>query len=217
MRPASTILFDLDGTLVDSSEPIIDAVLLLAAETGLPVPTREWARARIGGSPVDTWRLLGAADPEGMVTTYRHRFLADIPARSLAMDGAAETLSALREAGYLLAVATTRHTQSALLTLEATGLAGHVTEVFGGDRVARHKPDPEVIHLALRTLGRPADGALMVGDTSADVGAAHAAGLPCYALLGGIHDEPTLRAAGADIILSGLRELPGALDRGARA
>ena len=213
MAALRTILLDLDGTLVDSSEAIVDGVLALAAEAGLSPPSRAWARARIGGSPQDTWRLLGAPDPAALAEAFRSRYLPGLPARSLAMPGAAEALAALRDAGCALAVATTRQTASAQDTLAATGLLRWITVVVGGDQVARHKPDPEVLLAALSRLGRPVGGALMVGDTTADVGAARGAGLPCFAVLGGIHDEATLREAGADLILSGLAELPAAVER----
>ena len=86
--------------------------------------------------------------------------------------------------------------------------------VAGGDLVARHKPDPEVVRLVLERLECAPTEALMVGDTTADVAAAHAAGVPCWAVLGGTHDERTLRDAGADLILSaGIGELTAALDR----
>jgi phosphoglycolate phosphatase len=210
------VLLDLDGTLVDASAPIVDAVRALARDAGLPVPEHAWAVQRIGFSPEDTWRLLGAADPAAMVRLYRERYMAHVVARTLVLPGAAETLASLRGGGRRLALATTRSTASARETLEAKGLLAHFEFVGGGDQVAAHKPAPDVIHLALQRLGGAAHEAVMVGDTTADIGAAHAAGLPCWSVLGGVHDEATLRAAGADLILSGVAELPAALERHAR-
>jgi len=206
------ILLDLDGTLVDASDAIAAGIVELAAELGLAVPGLAWARGRIGYSPDETWRLLGARDPQAALARFRERFLPDLPARTRVLPGAREALAELAGRGYRMALASTRSTQSARDTLEVAGLLAHFQFLGGGDLVARHKPDPEVIHLALARLSCAPDRALMVGDTAADVQAAHAAGVPCWCVLGGIHDEATLRAAGADLILEGgIGDLPAAL------
>ncbi len=208
------LLLDLDGTLVDASAPIADAIQALARDSGLPVPDREWARQRIGFSPEETWRLLGAADPPAMMRLFRTRYVVHVTRRTLVLPGVPEALAALRGGGRRLALATTRATASALDTLQAKGLAQHFEFVGGGDQVARHKPAPDVLLLALERLGCAPGEALMVGDTTADIGAARAAGVACWSVLGGTHDEATLRAAAPDRILSAFAELPAALARG---
>jgi phosphoglycolate phosphatase-like HAD superfamily hydrolase len=206
------ILLDLDGTLVDASEAIAEGVIELARELGLRVPERAWAAARVGYSPHETWGLLGAADPVACVALFRDRYLPGLPARTRILPGVQATLCCLAGRGLLLGVATTRSAASARDTLDAAGLLPHLAAVGGGDEVAHHKPAPDVLHLVLGRLACRPEHALMVGDTSADVLAARAAGMPCWAVLGGTHDEPTLREAGADRILSGgIAELPEAL------
>jgi len=208
------ILFDLDGTLVDASEVIADGIVELAGEHGLRVPDRAWAAARVGFSPVETWQLLGAEDPATMSELFRERYLPRLPERTRVLPGAREAVLELAGRGLALGLATTRRTDSATETLRVAGLLQAVRFVGGGDLVERHKPDPEVVNLVLARLGCTPIEALMVGDTTADVAAAHAAGLPCWAVLGGTHDEATLREAGADLILSGgIGELLAALDR----
>jgi HAD superfamily hydrolase (TIGR01509 family) len=211
--PYRAIFFDLDGTLVDANEPIAEAILALSRDAGLAVPDRAWAVGRIGFSPEETWRLLGASDPRAMTSLFRERYATHVTARTRLLPGVREALVALRGGGRRLALATTRITASARDTLEHQGLAAHFEHIGGGDLVARHKPAPDVIHLLLERLACRPDEALMVGDTTADIGAAHAAGLPCWSVLGGVHDEGTLREAGADLILSGVAELPAALAR----
>jgi HAD superfamily hydrolase (TIGR01509 family) len=208
------LLLDHDGTLVDASQPIADGIQALARDAGLCVPDRAWALQRIGFSPEETWRLLGAADPPAMMRLFRTRYATHVTRRTLVLPGVPEALSALTDAGRRLALATTRATASALDTLEAKGLARHFEFVGGGDQVARHKPAPDVLLLALERLGCAPAEALMVGDTTADIGAARAAGVACWSVLGGTHDEATLRAAGPDRILAGFAELPAALARG---
>lgn len=213
MPAPRAILFDLDGTLVDASAAIADGVLELAAELGLAVPERAWAVARVGFSPHETWAALGARDPADCVARFRARYLPSLPQRTRILDGVPDTLARLAAAGTTLALATTRSTDSATATLEHAGLKHLFACIAGGDLVARHKPDPEVIRFVLQRLGLRAGQALMVGDTDADVLAAHAAGLPCWGVLTGTHDERRLREAGADLILSGLADLPAALER----
>jgi HAD superfamily hydrolase (TIGR01509 family) len=208
------ILLDLDGTLVDASDAIADGIMVLAAEHGLVVPDRAWAVGRVGFSPVETWQLLGAEDPESMSNLFRERYLPLLPERTRVLPGAKEAVLELAGRGLRLGLATTRRTDSARETLRVAGMLAAVRFIGGGDLVARHKPDPEVMRLVLEKLDCRPHEALMVGDTTADVAAAHAAGVPCWAVLGGTHDEATLRAAGADLILSaGIAGLTAALDR----
>jgi len=208
------ILLDLDGTLVDASEAIADGIVAIAAEHGLSVPGREWALSRVGFSPQETWELLGADDPETMSRLFRERYMPRLPERTRVLPGAKEAVLELAGRGLALALATTRRTDSATETLRVAGMLEAIRFIGGGDLVAKHKPDPEVVHLVLERLECAPTEALMVGDTTADVAAAHAAGVPCWAVLGGTHDERTLRDAGADLILSaGIGELTAALDR----
>ena len=211
MSTPDAVLFDLDGTLVDASEPIVDGILDLAAADGLCVPTRAWARSRIGYDPHETWRLLGAPDPRAQLLRFRDLMNGERRERLLAqtrvLPGVRETLEQLAGVGLRLAVATTRPTASARATLEAKGLLAFVETVAGADLVAAPKPAPDVLQHVLRALAVLAPRAVMVGDTDADVGAARAAGVRCYGVLSGVGDERTLRAAGADFILADISEL----------
>jgi phosphoglycolate phosphatase len=208
------ILLDLDGTLVDASEAIAEGVIALACELGLSVPLPAWAAARVGFSPHETWALLGATDPAACVELFRERYLPGIPARTRVLPGARETLAALSARGVPLGLATTRSAGSARDTLALAGLLPHIRAIGGGDEVLHHKPAPDVLLLVLERLGVRPEQALMVGDTTADVLAARAAGLPCWAVLGGTHDEQALREAGAARILSGgIADLADALSR----
>jgi len=79
MDDLRVVLLDLDGTLVDASEAIVDGVIELAAEAGLAEPTRDWAQRRIGQPPERTWELLGAKDPAAMVERFSRRVLPRLP------------------------------------------------------------------------------------------------------------------------------------------
>ena len=206
------LLLDLDGTLLDASDAIVEGVLELAAEQGLPVPDPSWARNKIGQPPHTVWEELGAENPQELVGIFADRVLPRLAGRSRALPGVAQTLPHLTAAGLTLAVATTRLTENAREGLLATGLAGHIDFVAGRDLVANSKPAPDVLLHALESVGGHVDRALMIGDSDADVLAAHAAGIPCWAVLDGVGKETALREAGADLILKeGFAELPGRL------
>jgi HAD superfamily hydrolase (TIGR01509 family) len=206
------LLLDLDGTLLDASDAIVEGVLELAAEQGLPVPDPDWARGKIGQPPHTVWEELGAADPQKLVDVFAERVLPRLAGRSRALPGVSQALPRLAAAGLTLAVATTRLTENAREGLQATGLADHIDFVAGRDLVTHSKPAPDVLLHALEAVGGRLDRALMIGDSDADVLAAHAAGIPCWAVLDGIGEEAALRQAGADLILkAGFAELPDRL------
>jgi len=201
MNDLTVVLLDLDGTLVDADDAIVEGVIELAAEAGLGTVDPAWARGRIGQPPEGTWELLGADDPAAMVQLFSERILPRLPERTRLIDGVADGLAALRALDLTLAVATTRLTESARESLAVTGIAEHITHVSGRDLVPRSKPEPDVLLHALQALGAQPAQALMIGDSDADALAARAAGMPCWGVLTGIGDETTLRAAGIEHIL----------------
>lgn len=215
MNDLRVVLLDLDGTLVDAHDAIVEGVIELAVEAGLGSPDPAFLRSCIGQPPELTWAQIGASDPAAMVLRFTEVILPRLPERTRLIDGVADGLSRLTAMGLTLAVATTRLTDSALRSLEVTGLAGFVSHVSGRDQVARSKPEPDVLLHALEAVGAAPDQALMIGDTNADVGAAHAAGMPCWGVLTGVGDEDSLRDAGVDHILEGgLAAAPSAIAAG---
>lgn len=212
MPSLRALLLDLDGTLVDASDGIIDGVLALLLELGHEPPERTWLKGFIGQPPDAVWRALGIPDPAGMVERFAAHVMADLPARTHVLAGVEAALDELVADGYVLAVATTRRTDSARATLEAKGLARHMHAVVGRDRGNAPKPAPDILFAALSDLDCSPDEALMIGDTEFDALAARAAGVPCWGVLGGVGSEASLRAAGAEHILyDGLGGAPEAL------
>ena len=207
MTPVSAVLLDLDGTLIDANDAIVEGVAEVAAGLGLEVPTRDWLMGRIGKPPDETWTAMGA-DPVEANQIFIDRHAADVRARSRVIDGVVETLTALSDAGLPLAVATTRVARSAEAVLIEKGLRDHFRFILGRDDVPAPKPAPDIIHAAAARLEVEVSACLMVGDTEADVGAARAAGARAWAVLGGIGTEQALREAGADLILSTISDLP---------
>ncbi|MBU8899021.1 haloacid dehalogenase [Corallococcus sp. H22C18031201] len=199
------ILFDLDGTLVDSLPDIIDSFLHSFTHLGLQSPSHAEVRALIG-HPLDAMyaRFAPADRVDALCVTYREHYPRNFHRRSRPFAGVTEVLQVLRERGYLLSVATTKRSDMAHRFVEAMGLSPLLHHVQGTDGFP-HKPAPDVIHRALAALGT--GGLWMVGDTSLDLGAGRAAGLRTYAVTWGTHSVEELTAAGPDELQPNLLRL----------
>lgn len=190
------IVFDLDGTLVDSLPDIISSFLAGFTALELPPPTRAQVHALIG-EPLEDMYARHA--PPGRVAAlcahYREYYPRHFTDHSRPMPGVPEALATLRARGYRLAVATTKRTDMARRFVEAMGLGNLLDHVQGTDGFP-HKPAPDVVLRALAAL--QTGGLWMVGDTTLDVGAGRAARLRTYALTWGTHPPELLRAAEPD-------------------
>ncbi len=203
------LLFDLDGTLVDSTEDLVASGNWLRARAGLPPHPAATVASFVGdGVEALVRRLLGApggdvsAEVEAFMLHYREHCLD----RTRLCPGAAEALAALG-GRHRLAVVTNKPERVSRRILEGLGVAGLFGSVVGGNTCPRKKPHPEPLLKACVDLGVGAGEAAMVGDSRVDVEAGRAAGMPTLAILGGIGDEGLLRAAAPDLLLGGLLDL----------
>ncbi len=210
MKRPRAVVFDLDGTLVETREDIAAASNHALARVGAPRRGVDEVAALVGdGSRALVARLLGIApsDPscDAALGHYLEYYGAHPADHARTMPGLAEAIDAL--AGVPLAVATNKPRPIAVALLEALGLRGHFQVVVaGGDGPL--KPDPAAIHAALRPLGVAAADAWMVGDGLQDLLAGRAAGAATVAVLGGFGSEASLRGAEADRVIRSLHELP---------
>jgi phosphoglycolate phosphatase len=209
------IVFDLDGTLVDSLPDILASFVWAFGHLGLEPPPAQAVRAEIG-LPLEA--MYACFAPAGAVpalaAAYRRHYPERFTEHTRPFPGVPELLAELRARGYALAVATTKQSPMAWRLVEAVGLAAALDHVQGTDGFA-HKPAPDVVERALATLG--ARGEWMVGDTIHDVAAGRAAGLRTYAVTWGTHDAQTLRNAEPDVLADDLQALVPALVSGAAA
>jgi phosphoglycolate phosphatase len=217
------VVFDLDGTLVDTPRVIVETFLSALAREGRSGPTPEAIRATIGlPLTLAVSGLLGhgedSPDVQRVVEEYRRLWRTNVLPRSaeLLYPGVAEGIAALRDRGLRLAVATSKIQSGAVAQLEAAGIARHFDVIAGYDAVARPKPEPDLALHVLERLGVPAEQAVVVGDTTHDLLMARAAGLRAIAVTYGAHDEATLRteepawlAHDFDQVVGILRELQG--------
>jgi phosphoglycolate phosphatase len=207
------VLFDLDGTLVDSSPGIASSVRLAAAELGLPEPSAQQVRAMIGPPLQDGFALvLGVpvADVPRAVAAYRAHYAGGALLDVTVHDGVPELLGTLRAAGATLAVATSKPEPFAVRVLEHTGLLPAFASVHGAtmDGAVRHKDQVVAAALAAHPEGR---SPVLVGDRSHDVLGAAAHGLPCIGAGWGPAEDGELAAAGAAVVAATPADVPAAL------
>lgn len=207
-RPLA-LLFDLDGTLADSIELLL-ASFRHAFETVRVAPPSDaqWI-AGIGTPLVAQMRshVLDEGLVEQLITAYRahQREHHDRLLREFA--GTRETLALLEVRGHPMAVVTSKSTELAHRALQRLGLGAFIDVVIGVDSCARHKPDPEPVHLALRTLGYDAGKALFVGDSPHDIAAGNAAGVTTVGALWGPFTRTQLEAARPDFLIQDIRDV----------
>ncbi|SOE00668.1 HAD hydrolase-like protein [Blastococcus haudaquaticus] len=204
------VLFDLDGTLVDSAPGIFSSVRHAAAALGLPGPTPEQLRAMVGPPLQDGFALvLGvpAADVPRAVAAYREHYAAGALLDVTVHGGVPDLLAALREAGATLAVATSKPEPFAVRVLAHTGLLPSFAGVHGAtmDGVVRHKDQVVAAALAAHPGGRDP---VLIGDRAHDVLGAAAHGLPCIGAGWGPAEDGELERAGASAIAATPADVP---------
>lgn len=210
------VLFDLDGTLVDSVGDLAAAVNALLAEFGRPPLSDAAVAGMIGdGVAVLVERALAASGgpPPGArepLARFRAFYEADPTRLTRPYPGVAPVLASLAAAGLSLAVCTNKPEQVTHRVLGGLGLSRFFPVVLGGDSLPFRKPDPRFLRAALDRLEAEATDAVMVGDHRNDVLAAHAAGLRAiFARYG--YGAASLGALQPDAVIESFAELPPAL------
>ena len=190
------IVFDWDGTLMDSAALIVDSLQSASRDLGLEVPSVAQARHVIGLGLSEAiaylFPSLPAEDYDALVERYRHHYLGRDEATPL-FAGVDTLLAHLHQSGFMLAVATGKSRRGLDRALDNTG----VRSWFHASRCADEslsKPHPEMLLQLMDHLGSSPERTLMIGDTSHDLGMARAAKVDGLAVSYGAHTEPALRA-----------------------
>jgi len=207
------VVFDLDGTLVDSRNDIAASMNAALEAVGAPMRADEELHPHIGRPLHTMFEELLPADSSGRVEdcceVYRAHYFDNCSRRSNVYPGVLDCLEALSRVP--LAIATTKRTFQAVRVAELMGLAPHFELVHGTDGIP-YKPDPAVLNQVLEQLGKLAAGSWMVGDTVHDLRAGRAAGMRTCAVTYGIGDREDLAAEHPDLLLDSLADLPLRLD-----
>jgi phosphoglycolate phosphatase len=216
----AVIVFDLDGTLVDTAPDLIGALNAVLEEEGLPAVPADSARRLVGrGAATMFQRSFALAETPweharetALVERFVELYFARLTQESRVFPGVDTALDRLQAQGARFAVCTNKRTDLSVALLEALGLARRFEAIVGADLAPRRKPDPSHLLTALEASGGRPDRAVMVGDSEADIGAAKGAGVPSIAVSFGYCDGP-VEALGADLIIHDFDELAGAAAR----
>jgi phosphoglycolate phosphatase len=216
--PLRTIVFDLDGTLIDTAPDLIATLNLTLAREGMaPVPYAE-ARKMIGGGArgmiekalVAEGRADVKADLDRMFGDFVAHYAAHIADHSRPFPLLETTLDRLAADGYRLAVCTNKLEWLSVRLLDMLNLTRHFAAICGQDTFGMQKPDPEVLRRTIAKAGGTPDRAIMVGDSGTDVRTARAASLPVIAVTFGYSEVP-IETLQPDRLISSYGELPAAI------
>jgi phosphoglycolate phosphatase len=215
---APTIVFDLDGTLVDTAPDLVDTLNVILAREGLPPVPFAMARNMIGGGA----RLLierglkaeGRSGTKAEVDQLYNDFVAHyadhLADRSLPFPGAVAAMDRLALHGCRFAICTNKLEWLSVRLLDALGLSTRFAATCGQDTFGVQKPDPAILLQTIQRAGGSPARSVMVGDSVNDINVAHAAGVPVVAVDFGYTETPVSQL-GPDRIIQHFDELPGAV------
>lgn len=195
------VVFDLDGTLVDSAPDIAGAANAMLVELGAAPLSLDAITRMIGdGSPKLMERALAAAgltlDVGEVMPRYMQHYNAHATRLVKPYPHVVETLAQLSEDGYRLGVCTNKPYQATLMVLEACGLSRYLTACIGGDSLPQRKPQAEPLLATIAQLQGTPDQAVMVGDSATDLATARNAGIPALIIPSGYGMEEVASTPG---------------------
>ncbi|WP_407270717.1 pyrophosphatase PpaX [Radiobacillus sp. PE A8.2] len=202
-----TILFDLDGTLIDTNELIIASFTHTLQMHADRVYDRKEILEFIGPPLVDSFKLVDPLQVETMVNTYREHNLANHDSYVLAYPTVVDTLTKLKQAGFQLGIVTTKVKSTALRGMKLTGIEDMFETIIGLEDVTHAKPHPEPIMKALKQLDAQASTTLMVGDNYHDIEAGKNAGTKTAGVAWSIKGKATLEKYKPDYMLEQMSDL----------
>jgi len=212
-----TIVFDLDGTLIDTAPDLVDTLNVVFAREGLPPVPYETARNLIGGGArmmiargiAAEGRTVTPAELERLFQDFLAHYSEHIADRSQPFPGLIDALDAMAANDWRFAVCTNKLEYLSVLLLKQLGLAHRFAAICGQDTFGVQKPDPEVLRRTIAAAGGTLRSAIMIGDSLTDIRTARAAGIPVIAVDFGYTDRP-VSELGPDRIISRFAELPSA-------
>ena len=203
-----TILFDLDGTLTDSGEGIINCVIYALEQFGLPIPPRDSLRYFVGPPLHESFVKQGvpAHRAEEAVAVYRERYVPTGMFENTPYPGVRDLLEQLKAEGHTLYVASSKPEWMCVQILEHFDLAGYFEMICGATMDTSRTNKEAVIQYLIQENGKT-DNMVMVGDTKFDVIGAKAHGIPCVGVSWGYGTVDEMQAAGAASIAESMDQL----------
>ncbi|HTV26756.1 MAG TPA: phosphoglycolate phosphatase [Xanthobacteraceae bacterium] len=214
-----TLVFDLDGTLIDTAPDLIDTLNLILGQEGLPIVPFAAARNMIGGGAkgmieralAAEGRSCSTREVEHLYKAFIAHYAVHIADRSRPFPNLEATLEGLAAAGHQLAVCTNKLEWLSIRLLQTLKLAQRFAAICGQDTFGMQKPDPEIFRRTVRRAGGDPARAIMIGDSKTDIATARAAGAPVIAVDFGYSDVPIGRL-GPDRVISSYVDLPAAIE-----
>lgn len=207
------IMYDLDGTLLDTASEIAAAVNLTLAHYGAQAVSESTVKSWVGHGAAqlmrNAWQTIAPGPTyEETMQTFTRFYQQTVGANSRPFPQVMETLQHFRSAGVLQAVVTNKESVFTRRVLEKHGMSEFFALVVSGDTLPVKKPDPAMIRHSLDVLAvKPAES-LFVGDSDIDVATAKAAGVRCWVVPYGYNGGRDIAQAGADGLIAELGELP---------
>ena len=219
MTSARTVVFDLDGTLVDTAPDLINALNFVLEREGLSAVPLDAARNMIGagarrlierGLELDG-RSVGPADLARLTGDFIDHYAAHIADLSRPFEGLESALDDLAISGYRFAVCTNKLEWLSKLLLDRLGLSARFAAICGADTFGVSKPDPAILRQTVVRAGGQLSLSVMVGDAGPDIGVARRAGVPVIGVAFGYTDVP-IADLKPDRLIHHLSELPTAVE-----
>ena len=215
-----TVIYDLDGTLIDSARDMCVAVSRVLADHGLPGISDEDARLFMGeGSKVTmrrafakAGRTLDEAEASAVTREFVRYYEADPVGHTIAFAGVPEVVARFDRLGLKQGVCTNKFERPSRMILEHLRLMPPISDVAGADTFPVRKPDPKHILMLVERMGGSPDRTVMIGDSIHDVHAAHGAGLPAVLVSWGYTATPASEL-GAEAVIQKFDGLPQALEQ----
>ena len=218
MTSAPTLVFDLDGTLVDTAPDLIHALNFVLVREGLPPVPLQSARNMIGAGARKLiergleleGRVAGVDDISRLTADFIDYYAAHIADASRPFDGLENALDDLQALGYRFAVCTNKLEWLSKRLLDQLGLSSRFSAICGADTFGISKPDPAILQQTILRAGGQLSSAIMVGDAGPDIGVARRAGIPVIGVEFGYTDIP-MADLKPDRLINHMRELPAAV------
>lgn len=207
MKNYKALLFDLDGTLLNTNELIIESFLYVLGETFPGKYNREAVLPFLGPPLTETFNAIDPALTETLTASYRKWNLEKHDQMVEPFDGVVETLRQLKKDGYKIAIVSTKRRDMIEKGLQLIGCETLFDTIVGFEDVTYTKPDPEPIHIALQRIGSNKEDALMIGDNFHDIVGGQRAGVDTAAVAWSIKGEAFLATYNPTYMLHKMSDL----------
>lgn len=218
MASSPLIVFDLDGTLIDTAPDLVAALNFVLQREGLPLVPVASARNMIGagarklierGLELDG-RTMSVQDIDRLTADFITYYKAHIADASRPFDGLLAALDELEASGFRFAVCTNKLESLSRLLLDKLDMTSRFQAICGADTFGVSKPDPTILRQTIARAGGEIASSIMVGDAGPDVGVARRAGIPVIGVTFGYTEIP-IADLKPDVLIAHMRELPGAI------